>query len=60
MSKKKKPVQPAEIRSPNKPKIFPNIEPEEPLMPDHEPKLIPEEDPYEDVPHEMPEPDKGL
>ena len=39
--------------------IEPLIDPEEPLNPPEGPDLIPEEDPFENLPYEMPPPGEG-
>ncbi len=57
MSKTEKPT---EVPSPWKqPEIDRPSEPEEPLIPIEDPDIIPDEDPFETPPEEMPEPGEG-
>jgi hypothetical protein len=57
----KKPEKPdPEIPKPmHEPGPFPVEEPELPMLPDEQPDIIPEEDPYETPPYEVPEPGEG-
>jgi len=60
MAKKIKPDKPLEIPSPEgKPEIDPIIDPEEPLIPTENPDIIPDEDPFETPPYEIPPPGEG-
>jgi hypothetical protein len=59
MAKKIKPGKP-EIPSPEKhPEIDPPFDPEEPIIPEEAPDIIPDEDPFETPPHEIPPPGEG-
>ena len=57
MGKPKKTISPEEIPAPDKhaPDIIPQADPEEPVLP-AEPDFIPEEDPYDTPPYEVPTP----
>ncbi|HMU46833.1 MAG TPA: hypothetical protein PKC72_10720 [Chitinophagaceae bacterium] len=35
------------------------VDPEEPLIPEEDPDILPEEDPFENPPYEMPAPGEG-
>jgi hypothetical protein len=60
MAKKKQPDKPFEIPSPGKlPEIKPSVDPEEPLIPEENPDIIPDEDPFETTPDEIPAPGEG-
>ena len=60
MPKKIKPDKPFEIPSPQKhPEINPVIDPEEPIAPIEDPDVIPDEDPFETPPYEIPPPGEG-
>ena len=60
MPKKIKPDKPFEIPSPQKhPEINPVIDPEEPIVPMEDPDIIPDEDPFETPPYEIPPPGEG-
>ena len=60
MAKMKKPDKPLEIPSPEKhPEINPVIDPEEPIVPIEDPDIIPDEDPFETPPYEIPPPGEG-
>ncbi len=57
MAKKLKKDQPFEIPSPEKqPEIIPHIDPEEPSIPNEDPDVKPEEDPFVAPPYEIPLP----
>lgn len=57
MEKKKIPGKPIEIPSPdNHPEIIQPFDPEDPVMPIEDPDIIPDEDPYETPPYEIPPP----
>lgn len=57
----KKPVKPAEIPDPGKKREIPiPIDPEDPVIPDIDPEIVPDEDPFENPPpFEIPEPGEG-
>lgn len=56
MAKKKKPDKPVEIPKPENPEIKP-ADPEEPLnIPKEDPDIIPDDDPFETPPEEIPPP----
>ena len=60
MPKKLKPISPIEIPSPDKNREYdPDYIPEIPVLPVEEPDLIPDEDPFETPPYELPEPGEG-
>ncbi|WP_460551083.1 hypothetical protein [Ferruginibacter profundus] len=60
MLPKKLPVKPVEIPVPKeKPEIELPIDPEAPLIPEEDPDIIPEENPFETPPFELPEPGEG-
>jgi len=60
MPTKKIPGQPIEIPSPAKhPEIRLPVDPEEPVVPVEDPDIIPDEDPFENPPYEIPEPGEG-
>ena len=60
MPKKIKPDKPFEIPSPQKqPEINPVVDPEEPIVPIEDPDIIPDEDPFETPPYEIPPPGEG-
>lgn len=49
-----------EVPMPHKvPEVGPVFDPEEPLQPDESPEIIPDEDPYETPPVEVPPPGEG-
>lgn len=51
---------PFEIPSPGIiPEIEPPFDPEEPFVPEEDPDLIPDEDPFETPPYEVPPPGEG-
>jgi len=53
----KKPRKPSEIPSPGKqPEIKPSADPEEPIVPEEDPDTIPDENPFETPPYEIPPP----
>lgn len=57
---KEKPFRPLEIPVPEKkPEIPVPADPEEPLIPVEDPEIIPDEDPFENPPYEVPEPGEG-
>lgn len=57
---KKKTDRPAEIPVPgNDPEVKPATEPGNPLFPEEEPGELPNDDPYETPPYEIPEPGEG-
>jgi hypothetical protein len=59
MAKKIKPGTP-EIPSPGKhPEIDAPFDPEEPVIPEEAPDIIPDEDPFETFPYEIPPPGEG-
>ncbi|MFN5422423.1 MAG: hypothetical protein ACK5AO_04075 [bacterium] len=56
----KKPVTIPEVTPPDKtPEVEPLVDPEEPLVPEEDPDIIPEEKPFETPPYEVPEPGEG-
>lgn len=61
MTKKiKKKEEPNEIPFPKKePDINVPIDPEEPLLPKEDPNVLPDENPYETPPYEVPQPGEG-
>jgi hypothetical protein len=60
MPRKKQSPGPAEIPAKkSSPKIKPGEEPEYPVLPEEEPDIIPDEDPFETPPYEIPEPGEG-
>jgi hypothetical protein len=61
MPKKKKPDKNPEIPSPKKiPETAPVIDPEEPAIPQEDPDIVPDENPFQNpAPFEMPEPGEG-
>jgi hypothetical protein len=60
MATKKQPSKPAKATYPGKvPEIEPDELPENPVSPEDETDLIPDEDPFETPPEEMPEPGEG-
>ncbi len=60
MEKKKKTGNPAEIPSPGKkPEITPIFDPAEPVIPEVDPDFIPDDDPEETPPFEIPPPGEG-
>ena len=59
MPNKKQPGKPFEIPSPEKhPEIEP-ADPEEPIIPEEDPDIIPDENPFETPPYEIPPPAEG-
>lgn len=57
MEKKKTPGKPFEIPSPKKHhEIEPPSDPEVPIFPEEDPDIIPDEDPFENPPTEVPPP----
>ena len=60
MQKSKTPIKLPEIEPPEKTVEVPNpIDPEEPLLPNEDPDIIPEEEPFETPPYEVPPPAEG-
>lgn len=60
MPKEKQPTKPAEINPPGKlPEIAPPVDPEDPVIPVEDPDIIPDEDPFENPPYEIPQPGEG-
>ncbi len=60
LKKKKKIDTPAEIPKPKKePDVAAPIDPEQPLLPEEDPGIIPEENPFETPPFEIPAPGEG-
>lgn len=60
MPKKIVPGQPVEYPSPGKhPEIQEPVDPEEPIIPEEDPDIIPDEDPFENPPYEVPPPAEG-
>lgn len=60
MEKKKKYSWPLEVPLPGKnTEIEIPIDPEEPIIPEESPDIIPDEGPFENPPDEMPEPGEG-
>lgn len=57
MATKKTPERPNEFPAPDKhPEIIQPIDPEDPVMPIEDPEIIPDEDPFETPPYEIPPP----
>lgn len=57
MAKKIKPDRPIEMPSPEKdPEIILPFDPEDPIIPLEDPDIIPDEDPFETPPYEIPPP----
>lgn len=57
MAKTKKQDKPFEIPSPGKhPETKPVYDPEDPIPPEEDPDMIPDDDPFENPPHEIPVP----
>ena len=57
MSKKKKTGKPSDFPSPEKkPEIIPPFDPEEPFVPEENPDIEPDENPFETPPYEIPPP----
>lgn len=60
MDKKKKADKPVEVPSPGKYiEVNPDEIPESPALPEEDPEIIPDEDPFETPPYEIPEPGEG-
>lgn len=60
MPKKIEPGTPIERPAPGKqPEIQEPVDPEQPVIPQEDPDIIPDEDPYENPPNEMPPPAEG-
>ncbi len=60
MPTKKKPGMPSEIPAPHKqPDISEPTDPEEPIIPKEDPDIIPDEEPFETPPYEIPQPGEG-
>ena len=60
MEKKTQPAKPAEIPLPEQhPETQMPIDPEEPLTPEENPDIIPDENPFETPPYELPDPGEG-
>ena len=62
MPKKKPAIPPEEIPAPGKhphPEVFPEEVPEAPVTPEEEPDIIPDDDPFETPPFEIPIPGEG-
>jgi hypothetical protein len=61
MAKKKKTTNPSEVPSPAKnPEITTPSDPEEPIVaPEEDPDYIPDDDPFETPPYEIPPPAEG-
>jgi hypothetical protein len=60
MPKKIQPGQPIEVPGPLiYPELEPPFDPEEPIVPEEDPEIIPDENPYETPPYEIPEPGEG-
>jgi hypothetical protein len=60
MQKSKTPSKSPEVEPPEKTVEVPKpIDPEEPLLPDEDPDIIPEEEPFENPPYEVPPPAEG-
>jgi hypothetical protein len=41
------------------PELNPNVDPEDPILPEEDPEIIPWEDPFETPPYEVPPPGEG-
>jgi len=60
MPGKNKPDKPLEMPPPEKlPETVPPLDPEDPVLPPEEPDIIPDEDPFETPPYEVPYPGDG-
>lgn len=60
MAKKIKPTAPIEVPKPGKhSEMDLPFDPEEPVIPIEEPDIIPDEDPFETPPYEIPDPGEG-
>lgn len=61
MPKKATPDKPVEVpQTPLKPEVKPPDDPEEPfIIPEEDPDFIPEEEPFEEPPYEVPSPGEG-
>jgi len=59
MPKKIQPKEPIEIPPAKYPEIHPDEITEIPLVPEEVPDIIPDEDPFETPPYEVPEPGEG-
>ena len=60
MPTKKQPGKPIETPPPEKnPEILPPLDPEEPIIPEDDPDIIPDENPFETPPYEVPPPAEG-
>lgn len=59
MQQKKKPLVNPEFPQVPKPEVKPPVDPEDPLPPPEDPDYIPEEDPFENPPYEVPPPAEG-
>lgn len=60
MPKKIQPAKPFEIPPPEKnPEINLPVDPEEPIIPEEDPDIIPDENPFETPPYEIPPPAEG-
>ena len=60
MPNKKKPDKSIEIPMPKKePEIILPLDPEDPSIPTEDPDILPEENPFETPPFEIPEPGEG-
>lgn len=56
MPKKKQDPKPAEIPAPATPEVRPGDVPEYPVLPEEDPDVIPDDDPFETPPNEVPPP----
>jgi hypothetical protein len=54
---KKTPAKPSQKKG--LPEVKPIIEPEDPVIPVEDPDIIPDEEPFETPPYEIPEPGEG-
>ena len=60
MAKKIQPEEPIGVPAPRRdPEVYPEEIPETPLLPAEEPDVIPQEDPFETPPYEVPPPGEG-